>query len=159
MNLTSKGNFHSFWFALPRRPPNALPACIILWHVKCHLLFLLVMIFPLLCCNELRHDAFHFVELLLNRTNFFHTTFIVLGATRALLVALAFAFLDNMLFLIIGQGLPMLVKPCEDFSIRSTDARLWSPFSSGIAVFVMDTSIRSTTNASCCNPTGGMKLW
>ena len=84
--------------------------------------------------DELRQDVFHFVELLLNRTKFFHKSFIVLGAAHALLVAITLAFLDNVLFLIIGHGPAMLVKPREDIFIRSMDARLWSPFSGGIVV-------------------------
>ena len=116
-----------------------------LWYVKCHFLFLLIIIFELLCCNELRHDAFHFVELLLHRTKFFHMPFVVLGASRALLVALALTFFDNVLLLIIGQGPPVLVRPREYFPIRCTDAGFWGPFSGGIVVFVVGTSISRST--------------
>ena len=86
------------------------------------------MVFELLCHNELRHDVFHFVELLLSRTEFFHEPFVVLGATCALLVALALMFFDNVLLLIIGQGPPVLVEPREYFPICCMDAGFWGPF-------------------------------
>ena len=98
-----------------------------LWYVKCHFLFLLVMIFGLLCRNELQHDAFHFIELLLNQTEFFHTPFVVLGATHALLVALALTFFDNVLLLIIDQGPPVIVEPRDYISHLLYGCRIFGP--------------------------------
>ena len=82
------------------------------------------------------------------------------GFKRSLFIVAKTHECDNVLLLIIGQGPPVLVKPHEYFAIRCTDAGFWSPLSGGIIVFVMGTSIsRTTTNTSCCDPMGGMKLW
>ena len=85
--------------------------------------------------------------------------FVVLGATRAFFVALVLMFLYNLLLLIIGQGPPVLVKPCEYLSIHCTNAGFWGPVSGGIFIFVMGTSVSTTTtDTSCSDPTGAMKL-
>ena len=126
MNLTGKGNFHSFWFAFPRRPPNALPASCcgtsnVTFFPSNHDFQTAV---PQRALTQLA--SFRGVAPGLNRV--LPHAVCCSWCHPCLFVALVLTFLNNVLLLIISQGPPVLVEFREYFPIRCTNAGFWAPF-------------------------------